>query len=360
MIDPKHRSYILHSLRQTRRDICSKSIWAFAKNYLPDVLQLPPSIMHKEVSLLLEQMISERGKRLAIAKPRDYDLSDLTCLAYVLASICYERESLIMIISPIRKQSEEVLETIKTQLISNHALQRDFPEATGKKKCHWRSNEITTRNGIKLMAAGLNQRKCFCRYKGRKPSLIVIDNVDDGIEYVFPEHKQGGHSRFKSIIDRNCDHDTNVVATGNISSYYSMLASIVIKGHQPGWIGKKYAAVCSWATNLKLWNTWQYLYQEESTYYYKEGPIAARRFFEDHKEDMLAGSKVLWSEHEDYYELMEYRLAAGKQVFASHKQNKPHSYKGVEMDPLAGYRLKWLLEKLVVETRIHMVSATLI
>ncbi len=117
MIDPKHRPYILHSLRQARRDVCSKSIWAFAKNYLPGVLQLPPSIMHKEVSLLLEQMISERGKRLAIAEPRDYNLSDLTCLAYVLAGICYERESFIVIISPVRQHSEEVLDIVKTQLI---------------------------------------------------------------------------------------------------------------------------------------------------------------------------------------------------------------------------------------------------
>jgi len=346
MIDPRHRQYILHNIRQIRRDICSKSIWAFAKNYLPGILQLPPTIMHKEVSLLLEQMISQRGKRLAIAEPCDYDLSDLTCLAYVLASICYERESFIVIISPVRKYAEEVLDTIKTQLISNDALQRDFTEATGKKVSHWRSNEITTRNGIKLMAVGLNQRRHFYRHQGRKPSLMILDNIDDGMEYVFPELRGGMHQKFKSIIEKNCDRDTNVVATGTISYHDSLLASIIIKGQQPEWIGKRYAAVRSWATNLRLWNRWQYIYQGQCTYYYERGPIAARRFFEDHKEAMLEGSKVLWSEHEDYYELMEYRLAVGERVFTSQRQNKPHNPKDPDMDPLKRQRLRQSLKAL--------------
>jgi len=84
MIDPKHKPYILHSLKQTRREVCSKSIWVFAKTYLPEVFQLPPSMMHTEVSSLLEKIIKQHGTRLAIAGPCDYGLSDLTCLAYVL------------------------------------------------------------------------------------------------------------------------------------------------------------------------------------------------------------------------------------------------------------------------------------
>jgi hypothetical protein len=338
ILPPSASKIIKHIKNETRQE--NEDDWAFAKNYLPGALRLPPSIMHKEVSLLLKQIISQRGKRLAIAEPCDYGLSDLICLAYVLASICYERESFIVIISPAFKNAKEVLETIKTELISNDVLQKDFPEATGKKEHHWRSNEITTRNGIKLMAAGLNQRKHSYRYKDRKPSLIILDNIDDGVECVFPEHRDGMHSKFKGIIDRNCNRDTNVVATGTILCHYSILAGIIIKGQQPGWIGKRYAAVSSWATNLRLWSRWQSIYFEQSPYFYEKGPIAAKRFFEDHKDAMLAGSKVLWSEHEDYYQLMEYRLAVGERDFASHRQNKPHSPDRIDIDPLKVERLR--------------------
>ena len=330
MIDPKYKPYILYSLKQTRREVCSKSVWAFTRIYL-QLFQLPPSMMHTEVSSLLERIIKQRGSRLAIAGPCDYGLSDLTCLGYMLTSICYEREPFIVIISPVSKQAEEMLDAIKTELISNEKLQNDFSEATGKNKRHWQSGEVITRNGIKLVAVGLNQRKHFYRYKGKKPSLIIFDNIDDGynfdvgIEDLLPEYRNKMYSKFTNIVKENCDHDTNVVATGTISCYDSILARTIIEKEQPGWIGKRYGAVLLWAKNMRLWNRWWYIYKGRSPYYYEKGRSAVRKFFEDHKEAMLAGSRVLWPEHEDYYTLMEYKLAEGYKVFASQKQNDPYN-----------------------------------
>lgn len=57
MIDPKHRPYILHSIKHTRREVCSEHVLVFAKNYLPEVFHLPPSFMHKEVSVLLKRLV---------------------------------------------------------------------------------------------------------------------------------------------------------------------------------------------------------------------------------------------------------------------------------------------------------------
>ncbi len=251
MIDSKHKPYILHSLKRTRREVCSELVLVFAKNYLPEVFQLPSSIMHKEVSVQLKGLINERGKRLAFAGPYDYGLSDLTCLAYVLSNICYEREPFIVIISPVSKQAEETLDAIKMELISNEKLQNDFSEATGKNKRHWQSGKVITRNGIKLLAVGLNQRKHCYRYKGKKPSLIIFDNIDDGgniddgIEDLAPEYMDEMYSKFTSIVKKNCDHDTNVIATGTISCYDSILARTIIEKEQPGWIIKKYGAVQS-------------------------------------------------------------------------------------------------------------------
>ena len=348
MIDPKHKPYILHSLKETRREVCSKSVWAFTKIYL-QLFQLPPSMMHTEVSSLLEKIIKQRGTRLAIAGPCDYGLSDLTCLGYMLTSICYEREPFIVIISPVSKQAEETLDAIKTELISNEKLQNDFSEATGKNKRHWQSDEVITRNGIKLLAVGLNQRKHFYRYKGKKPSLIIFDDIDDGIENLFPEYRKGMYSKLTSIVKKNCDHDTNVVATGTISCYDSILARTIIKKEQPGWIGKRYRAVLSWANNLRLWNRWWYVYKGRSPYYYEKGRSAARKFFEDHKEAMLDGSRVLWPEHEDYYTLMEYKLAEGDKVFASQKQNDPYNPQKGNIDPMKRERWRQQLKALEAE-----------
>jgi hypothetical protein len=349
MIDPKHKPYILHSLKQTRREVCSKSVWAFAKTYLPEVFQLPPSIMHKEVSSLLERMINQRGTRLAIAGPCDYGLSDLTCLGYALGSICYEREPFIVIISPVSKQAEEMLDAINTELISNEKLQNDFSEATGKNKRHWQSGEVTTRNGIKLVAVSLNQRKHFYRYKGKKPSLIIFDNIDGGIEDLMQEYRNKMYSKFTNIVKKNCNHDTNVVATGAISCYDSILARIIIEKEEPGWITKRYGAVVSWPKDLELWNRWKSIYEGKSPYSCKKGCNAARKFFEDHKEAMLAGSRVLWPEYENYYGLMEYKLTEGDEVFASQRQNEPSNPGESNIDPMKRERMRQQLKALEAE-----------
>lgn len=359
MIDPKHKPYILRSLERTRREVCSEHVLVFAKIYLPEVFQLPSSIMHKEVSVQLKWLINERGKRLggkrlAFAGPYDYGLSDLTCLAYVLSNICYEREPFIVIISLVSKQAEETLDAVKTELISNEKLQNDFSEATGKNKRHWQNGKVITRNGIKLLAVGLNQRKHCYRYKGKKPSLIIFDDIDDGdnigdgIEDLAPEYMDEMYSKFTSIVKKNCDQDTNVVATGTISCYDSILAKTIIEKEQPGWISRRYGAVQSWAKNLKLWNKWKSIYEGRWSYSNEKGRSAARKFFEDHKETMLAGSRVLLPEHENYYTLMEYKLAEGDKVFASQKQNDPYNPNPgkYHIDPMKRERMRRELEAL--------------
>lgn len=95
-------------------------------------------------------------------------------------------------------------------------------------------------------------------------------------------------TKFTSIVKKNCDHNTNAVATGTISCYDSILARTIIEKEQPGWISKRYGAVQSWAKNLKLWNEWKSIYEGQWSYSNEKGRSAARKFFEDHKEAMLA------------------------------------------------------------------------
>lgn len=65
------------------------------------------------------------------------------------------------------------------------------------------------------------------------------------------------------------------------------------------------------------------IYKGQKSFSNETDRSAAKKFFEDRKEAMLAGSRVLWPEHENYYTLMEYRLVEGDKFFASQKQNEP-------------------------------------
>jgi hypothetical protein len=279
--------------------------------------------MHTEVSELLITCSKDRNKRIAIAEPYGYQLNRLTCLAYTLWAICYQKETFIAIISVNHKQSEELLDSIKLELVSNKKLRADFPEAVGKNKLLWRRNELITRNEIKLVAAGMNQRNRLFRFNAKKPSLMIFDNIDDSFGIVIYEHKTEMYNKVMEAISRNSGNNTNVLATGNISDCRSPLYNLIIRQSDKNWIGKKYKAF-DWTDNQRLWDRWGGIYKGSWEYYYRTGPDAAKRFYEDHKEAMLADTKVLWPEYEDYYSIMKYYNDVEYDIFRCEKLNDPY------------------------------------
>lgn len=60
----------------------------------------------------------------------------------------------------------------------------------------------------------------------------------------------------------------------------------------------KYASVIEWPTNQDLWDTWRQILAGREVWQGSRGTVAAQSFYESHKADMDAGSKVLWPEHE--------------------------------------------------------------
>jgi predicted phage terminase large subunit-like protein len=91
----------------------------------------------------------------------------------------------------------------------------------------------------------------------------------------------------------------------------------------PGWEKKIYKSIISWAKNGWLWKNWMGIYNYDKRYSSQTGPEVARRYFLEHKETMLEGTKVLWPEKEDYYSLMVMRENDGYASFDSEKQNEP-------------------------------------
>ena len=320
---------IRHRLSALRREAARHSLRIFAETYLPAHFSLPPSEMHSELFKLLEQATAERNARLALAAPRGHAKSTDVALAYPLWVICYGYEQHIVLISNVAEQSEDLLATIKGELESNPLLLEDFPDVVEPPEAkpppqRWRKNEIISRNGIKVIALGAGQKIRGRKHRQHRPSLIILDDVENEAEANSADQRESKLLWFKkAVMKAGTTAHTNVVVVGTILHYDSLLAHLLDERKMPGWTHRKYQAVQSWADNQELWQKWEEIYCHQSDCEERLGPKAAHAFFEKNREQMLEGTKVLWPERENYEQLMELRLCEGRASFDSEKQNEP-------------------------------------
>ena len=329
MIMNKYNLQIAENLSQQRRKIGALSPQHFAKAYLQFHCNLPFSKMHMELFSLLKQATDKRNFRLAVAAPRGHAKSTVTSLVYILWSICYSLEQYIVIISNTADQSVDLLKTIKDELESNPLLIQDFPDVAEPPDIkpspkRWKKDDIITRNQIKVIALGAGQKIRGRKHKQYRPTLIILDDIENEAEVLSANQREDKMNWFqRAVLKAGTTAQTNFIVVGTILHYDSLLSQLLDDRKIPGWTTRKYQAVQSWSENESLWQDWQNIYTYQAQYNGQTGSDAARYFFEINKEKMLKGTKVLWPERENYYQLMEIRLTEGQASFDSEKQNEP-------------------------------------
>ncbi len=315
-------------LSELRRQACAGSLMAFARAYLPANFNLAPSPMHRELVSLLQQATRQRGARLAIAAPRGHAKSTIVSLAHVLWCICYQKEQFICLVCNTLDQAADSLSQVKAELQSNPRLLEDFPEAceapgSSPGAPRWRKNEIIARNGVKVTALGAGSQIRGRRHRPHRPTLIILDDIENESEVRSPEQRQHKAEWFNRSLLKAGTATTNVLVIGTIVHYDALLTGLLDPRKAPGWTGRKYQAVRSYASTPELWAQWESIYTCREEHEGQLGPEAAKLFFETHREQMLDGTDVLWPQLEDYCALMEMRVREGRWSFDSEKQNEP-------------------------------------
>lgn len=337
-------------LRELRRKATSASLLTFAQAYLPSYFRLAPSRMHRELAAILERSRHElderadplpenphlpegyawsgRGLRLAVAAPRGHAKSSLVTLAFILWSICEGTETFIVIGSDTAEQACDLLGAVKVELEHNERLRTDYPEVCEEplippKSERWRKDDLITRTGVRVLALGAEQKLRGRRNRHDRPSLVVLDDVENEDIVRSEDARAARWDWLMSSVAKCGTSATNIVVVGTILHPRSMLARLIDRRQSPSWIGLKYQAVESWATRTNLWDRWEAVYGHRMEHEGRSGPEAARAMFLENKEAMLEGTGVLWPELEDYYALMRQKLDEGSAPFAAEKQNDP-------------------------------------
>lgn len=320
--EPKRAEIVDEHDPELIKYICSKNLKAFAVTYFPHYLKKKSGKMHDELYKILASELNKYkgGCRWAIAAPRGFSKSSLISLIFPLWCIAYEKKKFIVIISATLGQAEDFLLDIKNELLNNERLIRDFPYACGKSERIWRTDEIITKNNVRVKALGTGSQVRGRKFGEYRIDLLIADDIEN--EEGVRSDVQRDHTRDwfnRSVLftgGHDEDYTLDVFMIGTIIGKDSLLNTILAPQEYPEFQTKRYQAVLRFSPS-PLWIDWENIYKNRMD---EDRVIHARKFFEEHKKEMIRGSKVLWHFGEDYYELM-CQKARDISAFQQEKQN---------------------------------------
>ncbi len=322
-----YRPLLAKSTSNLRRPVSEPSPKAFAENYLKSHYPHPDSSMHTEIFERHHTANEDRDAKIAIAAPRGHAKSTIVSLAYILWCVLYGKEDFVLIVSNTKEQAASLLSPIAEQFQVNQTLITDFPEVcqpegAGKKPAPWRGNKIRLRNDAMIASYGAGQRLRGVKNGKARPGLIVADDLENLDQVIVEEQREKLGRWFSGTLLRAGHPGTNVIVVGTILHHDSLLANLIDNSRRPNWTGSKYRAVVSFSSRPGLWEQWSTIFRGQKDYEERSGKEAAKEFLQDHTEEMLEGTEVLWPELEDYPTLMIER--EDSQIsFQAEKQNEP-------------------------------------
>ena len=272
--------------------------------------------MHEDFFEEFQEAIDNGTKDyIADAAPRGNAKSTIVSLALVIWCAVYKKKRYILTLSDTSEQADDFLLNVRNELEENEHLIEDFGEMEG---IVWTNANIILANGVRVQALGAGKRGRGRKHRQYRPDLIICDDLENDENVQSPEQRRKLEGWYYRALSKAASDNADIFVIGTLIHYDSLLSHLL---KNPVYKTHIYKSVISWSTS-PLWDDWERLVIN------LEDPNrieTARLFFEEHKEEMLEGTEVLWPEKEPYYALMLQRVADGPGAFSSEKQNEPLS-----------------------------------
>lgn len=274
------------------------------------------SAMH-EYFCQLESIPDRRGSNEVTAAPRGNAKTTFRVLMKVIHAIVYGYHPFIIIIGYSKAEAIDKVKDIRDELLTNEHLIEVYGKLLSPKAA--KSDFITT-NKVRVTARSKGGQVRGLKYGQSRPSYIILDDIESLESVNTPEQRMKTKTWFyKDVMGSGRpDGKSDFEVVGTILHQEGLLAELLQK---PGWKGRKYQAILSWAQNQTLWEEWKAIYCALENQNAREDAL---KFYEANEAAMLEGVEVLWPTGETYYQLMEYTIQFGLASLYSEKQNDPY------------------------------------
>lgn len=324
-----------------RRTLGEKSMEYFGRAYFPEYIPLPPPPFHVEWFVDLQRVAEgDGGNSIVRSAPRGHAKTTLWDFVFPTWAGVYRKKLYILIISDAYDQAQGFIANIKDELENNERILEDFGNLKGKV---WQEGSIICSNGVKIEALGAGMKIRGRKNRARRPDLIILDDIENDENTATQEQRTKLKNWYTKAVRHAGAKYTDFVIIGTVIHEESLLAELL---KTPGYNCRIYKAVIQFAENEELWAAWKDIFTDLNNERRTEDALA---FFEQNRDEMLKGAKILWENGNPkfprgYYDLMVLRVSDGEAAFASEMQNdpssasdkffRPHKYKYSELPPL--------------------------
>lgn len=177
------------STEQTTEGINSDHVYGLTVGLLAAKYDNPKPIpeFHSE----LWDLCCSKHPKAVIAAPRGHAKSTAVTHAFILASVLFRESSFVLLVSDTEGQAVEFLGDIKAELSGNRALRQTF----GIKKVvkDTEANVIVQfKDGemFRIQAKGSEQKVRGIKWRGRRPDLIVGDDLENDEIVMNPDRRE--------------------------------------------------------------------------------------------------------------------------------------------------------------------------
>lgn len=304
---------------------------AFAWSYLPNHLRYRFNHLHRHLFLrrvrkTAKSLEERRGATDVVLAPRGAAKSTILTLLFPVQAIVRQTERYILILSATHRQARIRLDALRNALRTSEPLGRKWPVLRER----WARNSAES---IEVMGVRVDAYSAASEIRGIsfgpwRPTWIILDDVEEGRRIGKLEYRERTAEWVGEVVDHLGDRYTNIDLIGTLLHRDALPRRMA---DRPDVRFRIYQAIESESepASRVLWEQWSGILRNTAL---PGRADEARAYFESRREAMVRGSRVLWPEKEDYYDLQFLRLRIGVVAFNKEKQNLPPPEEGGYFD----------------------------
>lgn len=264
----------------------------WAQRFLPKHFSEEPADFHHELADLASEC-----ERLVTAAPRGHAKSTLLALAWPLFRAATAREPFTLLVSDTAEQAGQRTSDIHAELLDNEALAAAYPALAlperrdyQDKRVKRTTREFITLGGIRFTAAGAGQRFRGIKERHQRPTLIVVDDLENEENVRTPDQRAKLWDWFtKSLLNLPGPDGARFVVIGTILHEKGLLARLLGSEQAKAWTQRKYRAITD---EQPLWPAAWPLDRLEA----QRILIGSRAFSSEYLNDPVDDSVTMWKE----------------------------------------------------------------
>lgn len=308
--------------REALRRRCRTDYVRFARSCFPELCTLPWSAMHRhlfrrQAAKTAGELAERSGVFDVVVAPRGAAKSTLVSQVFPIHAMLYGLEGYIILVSATLRQATQRVDNIRATLRTNEALRALYGrERLDTLRGSSRSIEL---NGVRLEAYSAGTELRGINHGPWRPTWIVLDDVERSDRVRQARHREALYDWLTEVVENLGAGYTNIDVIGTLLHEDALPARLA---RRPDVVERTFRSIISEPDDAALWAEWRERFHNLDD---EDRLATARAYFEQRSKAMLAGTKVLWPQKEDYYELAVMRETRGRAAFDKEKQNAPWS-----------------------------------